>query len=167
MNIAIFSKPKTRDMKLALLALLLTALPATAQKQNALVVLTKNHTSHIFVLKDKPEVKFQGAELVITSEQATASFSVSDILRFTYEEEDVSKINELSDPESELSYRDGVLVISQLKKGSSVSVLTLDGKVVSQLNAGHTGTYRLSLSSLPAGGYTVKTGTVNFKIAKR
>ena len=39
--------------------------------------------------------------------------------------------------------------------------------MVQQLQAGHSGTYRISLSSLPQGVYIVKADNITYKIMKR
>ena len=132
-----------------------------------LVVLTKDNTTHQFVLADKPNVTFEGTNLVVTSDKATATFALSDVVRFTYVKSDVSGIDEIADTEAGVVYQDGVLVISQIQAGESVSVYALDGRMVQQLKASHSGTYRLSLASLPFGVYLVKTGTLTYKITKR
>jgi hypothetical protein len=62
---------------------------------------------------------------------------------------------------------DGMLVISQLKANATVNIYAFDGKLVQQLTARHAGTYRLSLSSLPAGVYLVKADNITYKITKR
>ena len=117
-------------VKFTLLSLLL-ALAATsmwaADKQNTLIVLTKDNVLHQFILADKPKV---------------------------------------TDP-AEISMEEGVLVISQMKANSTVNVYSMDGKLVSQLTAQRAGTYRLSLSSLPAGVYLVKADNITYKITKR
>ena len=135
-----------------------------------LVVLTKNGTKTEFVLKDKPMVKFEGKNLRVTSIRADVTFALSDVLRFTYVNNDPSGINDLTiddDNETELSYRDGSLVLSQLKKGAFVGIYTTDGKLVRQIKAQHQGTYRISLAALPKGIYIVKADTINYKIMKR
>ena len=42
-------------------------------KQNTLIVLTKDNVVHQFVLADKPTVTFEGTQLKVTCEKASAS----------------------------------------------------------------------------------------------
>lgn len=140
-----------------------------ADKQNTLIVLTKNNVMHQFVLADKPKVTFEGNQLKVTCEKASASasFNLSDIIRFTYEGKNTSGIDELTVDPAEISMEGGTLVISQMKANSTVNVYSMDGKLVRQLTAQRAGTYRLSLSSFPAGVYLVKADNTTFKITKQ
>jgi len=158
--------------RLLSLLVLLTVLPASmiaADLVNALQVLTKDNAIHQFLLKDKPQVKFEGTNLVITSEKATASFALSDVIRFTYQPTDPSGINEMrADGEPAVNYsEDGTVTISQLPANATATVYTMDGRTVQQLKAQHAGTYRLSFSGLPSGVYLVKAGNTTYKITKR
>ena len=163
-----------QKLKLLTIMLLMTMLAVptvmrAADKQNTLIVLTKDNVLHQFVLADKPKVTFEGTQLKVTCEKASASasFNLSDIIRFTYAGKDASGIDEMTVNPTEISMEEGVLVISQMKANSTVNVYSMDGKLVRQLTAQRAGTYRLSLSSLPAGVYIVKADNITYKITKR
>ena len=138
-----------------------------ADNLNTLVVKMKNGAETAFFLKDKPNVTFEGTNLKVVSEKTTTTFALADVLRFTYVKRDPSGINEQIVDPTEISYEDGVLVISQIKAGASVGVYALDGKLVRQLKAQRAGTYRLSLSELPTGLYLVKADNITYKIMKQ
>ena len=138
-----------------------------ADNLNTLVVKMKNGAETAFFLKDKPNVTFEGTNLKVVSEKTTTTFALADVLRFTYVKRDPSGIDEQIVDPTEISYEDGVLVISQIKAGASVGVYALDGKLVRQLIAQRSGTYRLSLSELPTGLYLVKADNVTYKITKQ
>jgi len=160
-------------MKVKFTILLLFVLAASAvwaaDKVATLVVLTKDNVQHQIVLGDKPLVTFEGTYLKVTCEKASSSatFNLADVIRFTYEGLDTSGVNELTEDPAEVNFQDGTLIISQLKKDATVGVYSLDGKLVRQLKARHTGTYRLSFSSFPAGVYLVKADNITYKIAKQ
>ena len=154
--------------RLQLLLLMLLALPIgmLADSQNTLVVKLKNGAETTFFLKDKPNVTFEGTDLKVVSNKETVTLALSDVLRFTYVKKDASGIDETVVDPTEVSYDGGVLVISQLKQGASVDIYSLDGKLLRQLTAHHSGTYRLNLSELPKGVYLVKADNVTYKIMK-
>ena len=137
-----------------------------ADKKNALVVLTKDKAQHQFLLTDKPNVTFEGKNLKVKVAKNTATFALTDVIRFTYKKVDPTGIDEPVAEPAELSFDDGILVISNIKAGTVVSVYTLDGQPVQQMKPARTGTYRLNLSQLPSGVYVVKAGTITYKIAK-
>ena len=155
--------------KLQLLLFMLLALPIgmLADSQNTLVVTLKNGAETAFFLKDQPNVTFEGTNLKVVSQKETVTFTLSDVLRFTYVKKDPSGIDETVVDPTEVSFEGGVLVISQLKQGASVDIYSLDGKLVRQLKAHHSGTYRLGLSELPTGLYLVKADNITYKIMKQ
>ncbi len=161
-----------QNIKLLTITLLLTMLSVptgmqAADKQNTLIVLTKDNVLHQFVLADKPTV--EGTQLKVTCEKASASasFNLADVIRFTYDGKSAAGIDEMTVDPAEISMQDGTLVISQMKANSTVSVYSTDGKLVRHLKAQRAGTYRLNLSSLRAGVYLVKADNITYKITKR
>ena len=156
-----------RRLQLLLLVLLAWPIGMLADNLNTLVVKMKNGAETAFFLKDKPNVTFEGTNLKVVSEKTTTTFALADVLRFTYVKRDPSGIDEQIVDPTEISYEDGVLVISQIKAGASVGVYALDGKLVRQLKAQRSGTYRLSLSELPTGLYLVKADNITYKIMKQ
>ena len=155
--------------KLQLLLLMLLALPIgmLADSLNTLVVVLKNGSETAFFLKDKPNVTFEGTNLKVASDKQTVTFALSDVLRFMYVKKDSTGIDETVVDPTKVSYEDGVLVISQLKQGAFVDIYSLDGKLLRQLKASHSGTYRLNLSELSKGLYLVKADNVTYKITKQ
>lgn len=161
-----------RETILSLVLSALLCLPTAihaADKVNILVVQTKSGDHQFVLSQDKPQVSFEGTSLKVTCDKASASatFQLADVIRFVYKSADPSGIDELTYPDAGLSYEDGTLVISQIKAGESVSIYSMDGRLQQQLKTTHSGTYRLSLASLPFGVYLVKTGTLTYKITKR
>jgi hypothetical protein len=154
-----------------ILLLILLAMPfvtsmTQAATQNALVVQTKSGSATTFFLKDEPQVSFEGTNLKVASAQGNAYFPLADVLRFTYRQVDPTGIDEQVMPETGVSFDGGVLVISQLKAGATVSVYTHDGKLVRHLAPQRYGTYRLNLSELSSGLYVVKADNATYKITK-
>ncbi len=156
-------------MKRLLLLMLLAGSYITMQADQVqtLIVQLKNGSQTAFFLKDKPQVKFEGTNLKVTSTVGDTSFALSDVLRFTYAKKDPTGISETVTDPTGVNFQGDVLVISQLKANGDVRVYALDGKLLRQLKASHAGTYRLNLSELPAGLYLVKADNVTYKIVKR
>lgn len=142
----------------------------TSDVTTTLIVTTKDKTTHRFVLADNPKAFFDGTDFRIVSAKADVSIPIESVQNFIYEKSSSTGIDDISidfDP-TEVDYRsDGTLVISQLKAGAQVSVYSFDGKMVRRLIADRTGTYRLSLSTLPQGVYIVKADKITYKIMKR
>lgn len=157
---------RTKLSAISLLLMLATTAWAQAVTQTALVVHTKSGSATTFLLKDKPLVNFEGTDLKVSSDQGDAYFPLADVLRFTYLQVDPSGIDQQTVPDTGVSFDDGVLVISQLRAGATVSVYSLDGKLVRQIAPQRYGTYRLNLSELSSGLYIVKADNTTYKITK-
>lgn len=152
-----------------LLFLLLTAMSIGmyADQLETLIVTLKNGSQTAFFLKDKPQVKFEGTDLKVTSDVGDATFALADVLRFTYEKKNPSGIDEIVVDPTGVAFQDDVLMISQMKANAIVAIYALDGRLLRQLKAHRSGTYRLNLSELPAGLYLVKADNTTYKITKR
>ena len=168
-------------MKRLLIKLVLFAVPMLAAAQTTdtnsddgntvdrkfLVVETKDHVKTTYMLARKPEVTFEGNDLRIVSWDADVTYNLADILRFTYETKSVTGVTELREDPATIGYEDGQLVISGIKAGAPVGIYSLDGKLVKQLTAERSGSFRISLTSLPQGMYIVKADNITYKIMKR
>ena len=154
---------KLLKLTLLLLASIVLAVPLrAADNPVTLVVLTRD----MFVLADKPEVTFEGTDLVVTCVNSTTTFALPDVIRFTYLNA-TDAVEELKADETQVNFRDGMIVIDQLKANAVVAVYSVDGRLVKRLTAREGGSYSLDLSELPTGVYIVKADRVTYKIAKR
>ncbi len=150
-----------------LFALLVLPVPLrAAEGPVTLVVLTRDNAQHTFVLADKPEVTFEGTDLVVTCVSSTTTFALPDVIRFTYLNA-TDAVEEITKDQTKVNFKDGMIVVSGLKANATVAVYSIDGKLVARLTARDTGTYSLNLTDLPTGVYIVKADCVTYKIAKR
>lgn len=157
-----------KPLKLLIIALLTCPVSMFADDMvTALSVLTKDNQTHIFALPEKPQVKFEGANLVVHTTKTDATFPLDNVLRFTYEKISYDGIYENQDEKPQLSYEGGTLIIQNIKAGETASIYTTDGRLVRQMTAKRTGTYRLNLAELNAGVYIIKAGNTTYKITKR
>ena len=161
----------TRTLSKFMVLLMLVAgstLPSAAESLNALKVMQKDGTELTFYLDQKPQVLFQGDYLVVKTETSQTWFFMYWIQRFTYDlyEEDEDGINVPDGDPSGFNYKDGVILMSKLKKNAAVGIYTPDGKMLRQFTANNDGTCRLSLSTLPKGVYLIKAGNLTYKITR-
>ena len=156
--------------RLKLLLLLLVfpmSMVAEDDSYMALIITMKDMQTHTFALPDRPQVRFAEGELRVHSDVTDAAFPLAEVLRFNYEKVSQMGIYEPSDKATDLSYEGGVLILSNIKAGEQACIYGTDGRLVRQLTAKRTGTYRLNLSSLATGVYVVRTGKTSYKITKR
>lgn len=167
---------KTRRLLIFLFALL-PVLPSLAiEKANALVVWNKDGSRTTFVLlNEKPVITVSRSsgnpELVIIRPiiMDIVTIPLADVQRFTYEKvDDPDGIRDASGSEKSVKYdADGTVLISDVKAGETVSLYTIDGKLVQQLTPQASGSYRVPLSGLSQGTYLLKSGSLTTKIMKK
>ncbi len=142
------------------------SLGTMAQDGKQYLALNINGEAVFIALADNPVITYSGDVLHITTDAGeTLDVEVEDVNRglFTTTQEIPTSLSRLV--ADKLSVRQGLLLLDQLKAGSSVQVLTTDGKVVYQTTANADGQAVVNLSQHPKGAYVVKTATQSFKIA--
>lgn len=119
-------------------------------------------------LADNPVITYSGNMLHITiATEVTYDVEVADISRglFTTTDRIPTGLNSLMTDSP--VFRAGTLLFDHLKPGSTVLLLTTDGRVVEQATANADGQATVRLSEHPKGAYVVKTATQSFKIINR
>ena len=125
---------------LALLVFLTVFCVGTRAAQvETLVVKLKNGSETAFFLKDKPQVKFEGTNLKVTSSAGDTTFALADVLQFTYDKRDTSGINETVTEPTGVIFKDDVLVVVEIgilvRAGTpSDTVNVVDGVAFGEIN---------------------------------
>ena len=155
---------------------LLLAFPSMADnRENALVVWTKDGAKTTFILlNERPTVTFvnNGVPMLSVtqaSQQNAVMIPLNDVARFTYEKvEDPDGVKPLVDESSPVNYdADGAVIISDVQAGTPVAIYSIDGQLKQQLTPRTSGTYKVPLSGLVPGTYLLKAGSLTTKIIKR
>jgi hypothetical protein len=122
-------------------------------------------------LEENPVVTYDNGYLNVSTENKgiVAEFVSSQVMKFTLgDNEDIA--TQLKEQLLNSSYlkKDGnVLVFSSFKSGSSVMVVSLDGKVMTSETIDSEGNLVLPISHYPSGVYVVKTESITCKIIKK
>ena len=157
-------------MKAKLLALLLafTCLSAMADEpKTQLVVWAKDGTMVVYALAEKPKVTFTETDLVITANGVEVNYSLENMARFTYEDNDATAITNLQTDKTSIKLDGDALLFPALKANSTVSLHTLNGTLVFNKTVKVAGEYSFPLSDLNAGVYVVTVNGLTCKIVKR
>lgn len=156
-------------MKRKLLAvLLLSSLTTMADEpKSQLVVWAKDGTKTYFDLAENPKTTFKDNDLVITSESMTISYPLDQVLRYTYELL-TDGIENISREKTVLISQHGdTLTLENLKPGTTVSLYTVDGRLILTQKADASRSVTISLSSRSEGVYIVKANDLTCKMLKR
>ena len=133
-----------------------------------LVVWAKDGTKVAYALTEKPKVTFTETDLVITAKGVEVNYSLENMARFTYEEDNTTTaITNLQTGESPFKLNGESLLFPALKANSTVAVYSLNGTLVFKKTVRQNGEYAFPLSNLNAGVYIVNVKGLSYKIIKR
>lgn len=133
-----------------------------------LVVSLSDASESRFALADAPVLTFDATTLVVTAGGTEVSFDLNNVTDYHFEKNEVSTSihNPTTDDGSEVrpSINAGEVAFSGLKEGTSVTVYSIDGQVVTRVQAGTNGKVIIDLRNLSNGVYILRTPTKSFKI---
>jgi hypothetical protein len=141
-----------------------------------LVVWHKNgETTRIDLSSFNPVTTFDSGQITISKGfgykgRYSGSFSISDILRYTYENvnNDVNGINETAkNGELLLKWQKDGMTLLNLDEGTQVKVFSADGTMLQMLTAHKGAPLTVTLSGYPDGVYVIKTAGRTFKLLKQ
>ncbi len=153
---------------MALMALLF--LPASlraADESGQLLVLTQadGHVSK-FALADSPVITYSGSDIIVTCGENVLQTSMANIQSVTFDKGNSTDIRELDGKEVIPSFSFNKASFEGLQAGARVMVFTIDGKMVSTMEADAEGKTHIDMSNLPSGVYILRTPNKSFKIKK-
>lgn len=151
--------------KLLLLLLLCSFLMRINAKETQLIVWAKNGEKVAFLLSENPKIKFSETDIIITSKDMIVTYSLENMLRFTYENEINTSVINVND--NLLKFDGEVLLFPNLKVNSNIAVYTLVGKVVFSKTTDVNGDFLFPVSYLEAGVYIVNVNGIIYKILKK
>ena len=132
---------------------LLTLFAATASwADTALIVHQKSGGTVEFAFREKPVVTYDGEYLVITVMDASVSYPLSNMQKFTFGEvsDDYTRITAPVNVAPQPTY-----------------IYSLDGKLVRTLQPSEDGSTSASLEGLTSGTYVIKNGKTSYKVLKK
>ena len=137
-----------------------------AQEKNALVIKLTDGNTHTFVLSKKPVVTLPDGNIAVNG-SASTTYPRSEVEKFYFVYDDGSGIESIGKDNVTFYYVDGENVrISGLKDKATVSVASLDGKIISTQKCDGTGSVTISLGNQPRGIYIISFGDRSVKIRR-
>ena len=125
---------------------------------------------HSYDLEERPEVTLGKPTFTLTTTNQTVEYVAANILRFTLEDETVVDVTtDIAMPEKEdnIKFKTGILHITGCQQNSPVRIYDPTGKLLQSAQTDGDGNLSLSLSSLRAGVYIIRTEKTTIKIQKR
>lgn len=150
--------------KLFLSLLVALGFTATASAaDDALNLTMKDGTVHSFLLAEKPVITMDNGKLNVATDNATATYNLYDVSRYSFGTPTAIKGVSTSDNIS----RNGDDILFGGVDAKKVTVCTLDGSRANATVASTANGTTVSLTNLPAGVYIVKADNVAIKINKK
>ncbi len=153
-----------KKLIITLLALL-TATVGLHAADEALNLKMKDGTIHSFLLAEKPVITIADNQLVMTTTEATATYSLYEVKEYTFGAPTVIQGIAVS---KAVSREGNTITFSKLGGKTAVKAYTLGGQPVNlTLHSGADGSVSVSLEALPTGTYIIKADNATLKITKR
>ena len=139
-------------MKKLIFSLLSIFTATAAWADTALFVHQKSGAVLEIGFSEKPVVTYEDGNLVITASEASVSYPLSNMQKFTFGEVD-DQVTRITAP---------VNVAPQ-----PTQIYSIDGKLMRTYQPDADRTTSTSLEGLPAGTYVIKNGQTSYKVLKR
>ena len=131
----------------------------------------RNGTKVTWMLTEQPKVELTDGKFSVSSTRATVYYAAEDVLKFSLGSSGNSAaIKDISADRASgatVTRDGGSLVFSGCKPGEVITAYDANGRQSLRLTADSNGRLQLSLGSLKAGLYVIKSESVTLKIAKK
>lgn len=140
----------------------ISSLMASAEDLAVKVLLTDGTTVNCS-FAEKPQITFEGADIVLTSEKGNVGkWEFTGVASWSFfEESDPDNVNNISNNTS-IAINGDEIIVNGLTN-SNVSVWGVSGKLFLMQNADENGTATLSINGLNSGVYILKAGSNTIK----
>ncbi|MCD8235577.1 MAG: hypothetical protein LUD00_02750 [Prevotellaceae bacterium] len=150
----------------AILLLSSMAVSASIDGINALMIHGKSGEKVTILLDEKPAVRFEGDDIVVTTHMNVVSYVSADVVKFTY----VSVTPDgMSNPGlfgAVFSFGNDFVRMENQAPHIRVSIYSVDGKLLSSVMTDSKGCASMQLPEPTAAVYVVKTPSSTFKISR-
>lgn len=134
---------------------------------NNLVIWSKDGTKVSYALYERPKISFANENLVVNSNGIEVYYSLSKMLRFTYEKIPVSAISNIVEEESSFKIAKESMSFSSLKPNSKINIYKSNGILMFSKTIVKGGDYTFSLNNLPNDVYLINVNGLTNKIVKK
>lgn len=150
----------------SLILLIVTSL-LTVSAQNTLTIHQKDDSKFGYGFSEKPVITYTETDLVLKTAKTVVEYPLSAILKFTFTDSETAVSDIKSGTNSPVLQLDNNTVyISGVEPLQQVSLIDINGKVLSTYKTDANGSISFSITELPEGIYIIKTKSLTCKISK-
>jgi hypothetical protein len=142
--------------------------PNPSSNETCLIVWRSETQKDYYLLGERPKITMSNGDFILTTTNTTVTYKFEDVMKFTLAENSTTAIEEVktvAEPNVEL--QSDRVVFTGCTPKSAIRIYTVSGQIVDTQWADENGRAEVSISSLTAGVYVVKSDNVTIKIAKR
>lgn len=146
------------------IASFLTGLVQNSLAEENVVVTDVNGEKISFLLSSSPIVSFNEQSLIITTDNETVFYPISEYRSFTIENVQSDLVDVTNSHQNPSFYFNGNLVANGLEPSSKVSVYNVSGILISEGSTDENGSLILPINANKASIYVVSTSVGSFKV---
>lgn len=146
------------------IASFLTGLVQNSLAEENVVVTDVNGEKISFLLSSSPIVSFNEQSLIITTDNETVFYPISEYRSFTIENDQSDLVEVTNSHQNPSFYFNGNLVANGLEPSSKVSVYNVLGILISEGSTDENGSLILPINANKASIYVVSTSVGSFKV---
>ena len=137
---------------------------------NSIIVWTTDGSNVRYLLEEHPKILMTSTDLVLKTISTEVFYPLSDYVKFTFGTKDINGTqieHLLTENKAIIKITSQTVSINNLLPNESVSVYTVDGKMVDYINANADGQTSFSIADYTNGIYVIKTHDKSFKFVKK
>lgn len=159
--------PKKHSKFLWLIVATLFGSMTDALAFDAVKVTEPDGNETLFLLESHPRVSMENETLLVTTDDAVASFMLEGAIRFEFADYGTTEVAKLSVETPVFKLSKEMLEATHIKPFSTVSVYNLDGLPMKSAQTDQSGYVAIQISDLPNGIYIVNSNSKIFKFYKK
>ena len=133
-----------------------------------LIVWKANGSKVYYELNDMPETTFENGNLVIKTKNASVSYPLTEVLRYTYDGLSTKGVSEARSVNKALVKREpNTVTLANLKKGTEVQLFNSEGTLLDTKVSNGKDHVVVSVAPYPCGVYLVKYESQTLKLIKQ
>ncbi len=147
--------------------LFLSVITLRISAQNTLIIHQNDGSQICFGFLEKPVIKYTETDMILTTTSVVVEYPLSSISKFTFTEKETSVSSISTDAViPTIILNDNIVCISGAKSNQLVSLISIDGRVISTHKTDANGLLYFSIEPLSKGIYIVKIESLICKITK-
>lgn len=137
-----------------------------AMAESKVIVWQRNGTSIEFSYDARPQISYNGNNLVLTTTDNVISYSLSQVRKVTFDYDQTEGTEQVATPTS-FRIQDGRIVVSGSESDALLHIYRMDGSQLGTYRLDGSGGTTIDISIYPPSTYLLKVENITYKFQKR